>query len=52
MTALVLLLFIVMIPIDCKITNFSLHVSYVAFIILSTWLYYYITLQYTIYTMT
>ena len=28
MTDLVSLLFIAMIPIDCKITNFSLHIDY------------------------
>jgi len=32
MTALALLLFIAMIPIDCKITNFSLH-SFVYFLV-------------------
>jgi len=31
MTALVSLLFIVMIPTDCKITNFSLRLLYIAF---------------------
>ena len=29
MTNLVSLLFVAMIPIDCKITNFSLHLSYI-----------------------
>ena len=33
MTDLVSLLFIVMIPIDCKITNFSLHLLYDSFLV-------------------